>query len=201
MVSDHISWHEGAVGYGERCRLLGQRGAVLWLTGLSGSGKSTVAVEAEKRLTARGRLCYRLDGDNIRCGLNADLGFSPEDRRENIRRVAHVASLMRDVGVIVLVSFITPYQSLRDMAREIIGEEHFHEIYVKAELATCMRRDPKGLYKKAQSGEIGDFTGVSAPFEEPPNPALTLDTDRYDLDECCDRLIAYLAAHHIVDSF
>jgi adenylyl-sulfate kinase len=197
MVND-LTWHEGDIGYEDRCRLLGQRGAVIWLTGLSGSGKSTVAVEAEKRLAAAGHLCYRLDGDNVRQGLNADLGFSPEERTENIRRVAHVASLMRNAGVIVLVSFITPYISLREMAGDIIGPGYFHEVYVKADLDTCMERDPKGLYAKAKKGEISDFTGVSAPFEAPENPALTLDTTRYTVDESCEQLLAYLKKSTII---
>lgn len=199
MVND-LTWHEGDIGYAERCRLLGQRGAVLWLTGLSGSGKSTVAVEAEKRLTAGGHLGYRLDGDNVRQGLNHDLGFSPEERAENIRRVAHVASLMRDAGIIVLVSFITPYISLRQMAGEIVGPDYFHEVYVKADLDTCMERDPKGLYAKAKKGEISDFTGVSAPFEAPGNPALILDTARYTVKESCDQLLSYLSDKQIIGS-
>jgi len=198
MVSENITWHTGDIGYEDRCRLLKQRGTVLWLTGLSGSGKSTVAVAAEKRLTAAGRLCYRLDGDNVRHGLNGDLGFSPEDREENIRRVAHAASLMRDAGLIVLVSFITPYTALREMAREIIGPQYFHEVYVKADLNTCRERDPKGLYEKAEKGEIKEFTGVSAPFEEPKNPALVLDTARYSIDESSEQLIQYLSKHGII---
>lgn len=198
MVSENITWHTGHIGYEDRCRLLHQRGAVLWLVGLSGSGKSTVAVAAEKRLTAAGRLCYRLDGDNIRHGLNGDLGFSPGERTENIRRVAHVASLLRDAGLIVLVSFITPYAALRETAREIIGADYFHEVYVKADIDTCKRRDPKGLYTKAQRGEIKEFTGVSAPFEAPENPALVLDTDRYSIDESCEQLIRYLSGCSII---
>ena len=197
MVSN-ITWHEGGIGYDDRCDILGQRGAVLWLTGLSGSGKSTIAVEAEKRLAAAGHLCYRLDGDNIRCGLNSDLGFSPGERTENIRRVAHVASLLRDAGLIVLVSFITPYAHLREIAMEIIGEAYFHEVYVKADIETCISRDPKGLYKKAQEGEIKEFTGVSAPFEAPENPSLTLDTTQYGVDESCKQLLAYLAKCNIL---
>jgi len=198
MVSKNITWHEGDIGYEHRCGLLGQRGAVLWLVGLSGSGKSTVAVAAEKSLTAAGRLCYRLDGDNVRCGLNSDLGFSPEERTENVRRVAHVASLMRDAGLIVLVSFITPYAALRKTARGIIGADYFHEVYVKADIDTCKERDPKGLYEKAQKGEIAEFTGVSAPFEEPKNPALTLDTARHSIDASCEQLIQYLSESNII---
>jgi adenylylsulfate kinase len=198
MVSENITWHEGDIAYGDRCDVLGQRGAVLWFTGLSGSGKSTVAVETEKRLTAAEHLCYRLDGDNIRCGLNSDLGFSPEERSENIRRVAHVASLMRDAGLIVLVSFITPYAHLRAMAKEIIGDRYFHEVYVKADLATCIQRDPKGLYEKAKKGEIKEFTGVSAPFEAPIEPSLTLDTALNSIDESCEQLLTYLAKCNIL---
>ena len=172
----HIVWSSGKVTREDREKLLGQQGCVLWFTGLSGSGKSTIAIAVEQALAATGRLVYRLDGDNLRHGLNRDLGFSPEDRKENIRRVAEVAALLADAGVITLVSFISPYRDLRDFARQRVGD-HFFEVYVKASLDTCRKRDPKGLYRKADAGEIKLFTGVSAPYEEPLNPDLVLDTD------------------------
>lgn len=189
---ENIVWHSGQVTYEDRCRLLNQQGMVLWFTGLSGSGKSTIAVELEKQLIARGKLVYRLDGDNVRHGLNGDLGFSSADRDENIRRIAEVAALFKDAGVITLVSFIAPFAAMRDYAREKVGSAHFAEIYVKADLKTCAKRDPKGLYQKAQAGEISDFTGVSSPYEEPEHPELILDTDDHTVEECVNMVISYL---------
>ena len=148
-------------------RLLGHRGAVVWFTGLSGSGKSTLAIALERRLSARGILCRILDGDNVRCGINAGLGFSEEDRRENIRRVAEVCRLFVDTGVVVLACFVSPTRELRQLAAGIVGPEDFCEVYVATPLAECERRDVKGLYARARRGEIRDFTGISAPFEEP----------------------------------
>lgn len=187
--STNTTWHEGVVTYEDRCRVLGQRGLVIWFTGLSGSGKSTIAVELERRLNQAGRAVYRLDGDNIRHGLNGDLGFSDADRDENIRRIAEVAALFRDAGIITLASFISPFRRMRDLAREKVGPDAFVEVYVQADLETCIRRDPKGLYQKALRGEIKDFTGVSSPFEEPPNPDLVLDTRELTVDECVRRLL------------
>src|SRR5690606_19268668 len=188
--SENTFWHEGAVTPEDRARVLGQRGVVLWFTGLSGSGKSTIAVEAERRLNKAGRAVYRLDGDNIRHGLNGDLGFSEADRDENIRRIAEVAALFRDAGLITLVSFISPFRRMREFARERIGADAFVEVYVKADIETCMKRDPKGLYQKALRGEIKDFTGISSPFEEPENPEIVLDTVNESLDACVERLLA-----------
>ncbi len=179
----NLVWHEGKVSHAERYRNLGQKGLIVWFTGLSGSGKSTIAVELEKELVRRGRACYRLDGDNIRQGLNSDLGFSPEERRENIRRVAEVAALFQDAGLLVLVAFISPYRTMREMAREKAGQGHFLEVYVKADLETCARRDPKGLYKKAEQGQIKNFTGVSDVYEEPDNADLTLDTTTLSIEQ------------------
>lgn len=190
--STNITWHQGQVVRKDREQLLGQRGTTLWLTGLSGSGKSTVAVAAERALVERGRLAYVLDGDNVRHGLNANLGFSPEDRAENIRRVAEVAKLFTDAGVIVLTSFISPYRADRDAARAIFGEGDFVEIYVSASLETCEARDPKGLYKKARAGQIPDFTGVSAPYESPEQPELVLDTGKLSVPESVSALFRYL---------
>ena len=169
----------------------GHKGGVLWFTGLSGAGKSTLAVALEKRLFEKGYNVYVLDGDNVRHGLNANLSFSPEDRAENIRRVGEVASLFGRAGMIAITSFISPYRSDRDRAREAAGV-NFHEIHVKADVATCEARDPKGLYKKARAGEIKDFTGISAPYEEPDSPELVIDTAAVQLDECIERLVNYV---------
>lgn len=189
----NIVWHDGKVGYSERCQNLGQKGQVLWFTGLSGSGKSTIAVEVEKALLGQGRAVYRLDGDNIRHGLNSDLGFSAEDRKENIRRIAEVAALFRDAGIITLASFISPYRESRSFVRDCVGEEFFRLIYVKADVDTCAERDPKGLYKRALSGEIKNFTGVSAPYEEPEDADLVLDTTVNTLEECTIAVLNLLA--------
>jgi len=184
-----VVWHPGQVSHDDRCQLLGQRGIVLWLTGLSGSGKSSIAVEVEKRLIKMGRACYRLDGDNLRHGLNSDLGFSPEERKENIRRVAEVAALFADAGLITIVSFIAPYRDMRRFARDRIGSSRFIEVYVKASVETCKNRDPKGLYKMAESGEIDQFTGINAPYEVPEHPDVILDTESADLEHCVEVLL------------
>jgi len=189
IKNKNIVWHEGGVRAEDREKLLGQKGMVVWFTGLSGSGKSTIAVELEKRLIGEGRLCYRLDGDNIRYGLNSDLGFSDEDREENIRRVAEVAALFKDAGLITLVSFISPSAKMRRFAREKAGRVRFVEVYVKASLETCIKRDPKGLYKKAQTGEIKQFTGISSAYEEPQNAEIVIDTDELSVDEGVEMVI------------
>lgn len=176
----------------EKERLLGHRGTVVWFTGLSGSGKSTLAIALERALSARGILCRILDGDNVRCGINAGLGFSEADRRENIRRVAEVARLFVDTGVVVLACFVSPTRALRRMAAGIIGAEDFCEIYVATPLAECERRDVKGLYAKAREGAIRDFTGISAPFEEPEAPALRIDTTRRPVGECVEEILRLL---------
>lgn len=190
--SKNLTWHEGQVSRTEREDRLGQRGVTVWLTGLSGSGKSTIAVAAEKRLADEGRLTYILDGDNIRQGLNSNLGFSPEDRTENIRRIGEVAKLFTDVGAIVFSSFISPYRADRDSVRAIMGEGDFVETYVDASLETCESRDVKGLYKKARAGEIPEFTGISAPYEEPEKAELVIDSNGQTVDESVDVLIDYL---------
>lgn len=186
-MGDNIKWHNGEVDYIDRCRLLNQEGIVIWLTGLSGSGKSTIAVELERFLFSNNKLSYRLDGDNIRHGLNGDLGFSLSDRMENIRRIAETAKLFADSGIITIVSFITPLNEMRDMARKIIGEK-YREVYIKCDVNECMKRDPKGLYKKAAAGEIKDFTGISSPFDEPDNPELIIDTGLLDVNEAVDKI-------------
>jgi adenylylsulfate kinase len=190
--SKNLTWHEGQVSRTEREDRLGQRGVTVWLTGLSGSGKSTIAVAAERRLADEGRLTYILDGDNIRQGLNSNLGFSPEDRTENIRRIGEVAKLFTDVGAIVFSSFISPYRADRDSVRAIMGEGDFVETYVDASLETCESRDVKGLYKKARAGEIPEFTGISAPYEEPEKAELVIDSNGQTVDESVDVLIDYL---------
>lgn len=173
-------------------KLLGQRGVMLWFTGLSGSGKSTIAIALERELQERGLLCRILDGDNIRSGINSNLGFSAEDRRENIRRIAEVGKLFVDTGVITLAAFISPTAGLRQMAADIIGHADFKEIYVSTPLAACEERDVKGLYARARRGEVKNFTGISAPFEAPDSPALTLDTSRLSLQESVERLLRLL---------
>ena len=169
--------------------LLGQRGMMIWFTGLSGSGKSTIAIALERELHRRGLLCRILDGDDIRSGINNNLGFSPEDRIENIRRIAEVGRLFVDTGIITLAAFISPTNELRRMAARIIGEDDFFEVYVSTPLEECERRDVKGLYAKARRGEIKEFTGISAPFERPEHPALTLDTSRLSLEESVKQLL------------
>ena len=170
--------------------LLRQKGVVLWLYGLSGSGKSTIANEIERVLHGDGRMTVILDGDNLRTGLNCNLGFSDEDRTENVRRVAETAKLLAGQGIIVFVSVITPLRRHRAAAKEIIGPD-FHEIYVKADFETCAERDPKGLYAKAKEGKIGQFTGKDSGFEEPENPALVLDTQARSVDQCAAELLGY----------
>jgi len=190
--STNITWHEGHVTREDREQRLGQRGVTIWLTGLSGSGKSTIAVAAEKELLAQGRVAYVLDGDNIRHGLNANLGFSPEDRTENIRRIGEVARLFTDAGVIVLTSFISPYRADRDAVRGKMEKGDFVEVYVAASLETCESRDVKGLYQKARAGQIPEFTGISAPYEEPRSPELVLDTNDQTVEASVSALVGYL---------
>ena len=175
--------------------LLGQRGVMVWFTGLSGSGKSTVAIGVERELQRRGLLCRILDGDNIRSGINNNLGFSEADRVENIRRIAEVGKLFVDTGIITLAAFISPTNSLREMAERIIGPEDFKEVYVSTPLAVCEQRDVKGLYAKARRGEIKDFTGVSAPFEAPVRPALAIDTSVLPLEESVEKVLELILNH------
>lgn len=172
--------------------LLGQRGVMLWFTGLSGSGKSTVAIALERELHRRGLLCRILDGDNIRSGINANLGFSADDRKENIRRIAEVAKLFVDTGIITIAAFISPTDELRQMAADIIGPDDFKEIYISTPIEECERRDVKGLYAKARRGEVKHFTGISAPFEAPAHPVLSLDTSKLSLEESVQKLLQLL---------
>ena len=187
--STNVQWQPGKVTRQQREAVLGQTPKVVWLTGLSGSGKSTIAVEVERQLAQAGRFVYRLDGDNVRHGLNADLGFSEAERTENIRRIAEVAKLFHDAGLTTIVSFISPLEEIRQLAKTIVGPEHFQEVYVRADLETCIERDPKGLYAKALAGQLADFTGVSSPYEEPANPDLVLDTTKSDVETCVKHVI------------
>ena len=191
-VSKHIVKSDSLVSATEREKLLGHKPRTIWLTGLSGSGKSTIARTLERKLFEQGYAAYILDGDNVRHGLNRDLGFSAEDRSENIRRIAEVARLMNDAGLIVITAFISPYRKDRNEARDVVGDDHFMEIFVDADLETCEKRDPKGLYKKARAGEIPEFTGITAPYEEPAKPALRVATDKHSVDECVAQIIAAL---------
>ena len=180
------------LGGSDKEALLGQRGIMIWFTGLSGSGKSTVAIALERELQKRGLLCRILDGDNIRSGINNNLGFSAEDRVENIRRIAEIGKLFVDTGIITLAAFISPNNDIREMAARIIGKEDFMEIYVSTPLEECERRDVKGLYAKARRGEIRNFTGISAPFEAPEHPALSLDTSVLSVEESVNQLLALI---------
>lgn len=177
------------LGREEKEQLLNQRSVMVWFTGLSGSGKSTIAIALERELHQRGLLCRILDGDNIRSGINNNLGFSPADRVENIRRIAEVSKLFVDTGIITIAAFISPNNELREMASSIIGRDDFLEVYVSTPLEECERRDVKGLYAKARRGEIKEFTGISAPFEAPSHPALTLDTSVLSLEQSVNRLL------------
>ena len=172
--------------------LLGQKGVMLWFTGLSGSGKSTVAIALERELQKRGLLCRILDGDNIRSGINKGLGFTAEDRKENIRRIAEVAKLFVDTGIITIAAFISPSNELRRMASDIIGAEDFKEVYISTPLEVCEARDVKGLYAKARRGEIKNFTGISAPFEAPEHPALSIDTSKVSLEDSVKQILTFL---------
>jgi adenylylsulfate kinase len=201
QVATNITWHHGHVEREHRNRLLKQRGATIWFTGLPSSGKSTIAFTLEHALVERGHLAYVLDGDNIRHGLNKNLGFSPEDREENIRRIGEVAKLFADAGVLTCTSFISPYRADRDRARKLHQEAGlpFIEVFVRTPIELCEQRDPKGLYKKAKAGELREFTGVSAPYEEPLNPELVLDTAELTPDQATQIVLLYLGAKGLVD--
>ncbi len=173
-------------------QLLRQRGVMIWMTGLSGSGKSTVAIGVERELHKRGILCRILDGDNIRAGINSNLGFSPEDRRENIRRIAEIGKLFVQTGIVTIACFVSPTNELREMARNIIGPDDFREVYIATPLEECERRDVKGLYARARRGEVKEFTGISAPFEAPEHPDLSLDTSRMTLEEEVEAVVGLI---------
>ena len=196
----NLTWHVGEVDRGQRAAAHGHRGAVLWLTGLSGSGKSTIAHRVERRLIERGAFAYVLDGDNIRHGLNQDLGFSADDRAENIRRIGEVARLFADAGALVLSAFISPYRADRDRVRALMSSGDFIEIFVDTPIEVCEARDPKGLYKKARTGEIQHFTGIDAPYEAPETPEIHLYTEELSIDAAADSVLAYLEREAILES-
>ena len=178
----------------EKEQLLHQRGIMIWMTGLSGSGKSTVAIGVERELHRRGILCRILDGDNIRAGINSNLGFSAVDRKENIRRIAEIGKLFVDTGIVTIACFVSPTTELREMARQIIGEKDFREVYIATPIEECERRDVKGLYARARRGEVKDFTGISAPFEAPTHPDLSLDTSKMTLKQEVDAVVELVCA-------
>lgn len=191
-VSSNIQWQPGVVERADRERLHGHAGVTMWFTGLSGSGKSTLAIRVEQLLVERGCFAYVLDGDNIRHGLNKDLGFSPEDRKENIRRIGEVAKLFTDAGAITLTAFISPYRSDRDQVRKLMNSGDFIEVYVATPIDVCEARDPKGLYKKARAGQIPEFTGVSAPYEIPESPELIIHTEKETVDQSAQHILQFL---------
>ena len=194
----NITWHETTVTAEDREKLLNQKGCVIWFTGLSGSGKSTLANAVEQVLHQQRHHTYVLDGDNVRHGLNKNLGFSPEDREENIRRVGEVAKLFADAGTVVMTAFISPYRADRDQARALIADGRFVEVFVDCPLEVCEERDTKGLYKKARAGEIKEFTGISAPYEPPLNPEVTIDSAELSIEECAEAVVSVLVKSGLV---
>jgi adenylylsulfate kinase len=194
----NIKWTESQISPEKRAKLLGQRGCVLWLTGLSGSGKTTIARKLEEHLMTAGHPCYVLDGDNIRHGLNSDLGFSETDRTENIRRISEVSALFADAGLIVITSFISPFKEDRQRARHKVPDGAFIEIYLDTSLEVCEKRDPKNLYKKARKGEIPDFTGISSPYESPDKAEIVLDTGKLSLEDCINHILDYFLKNNII---
>lgn len=197
MKSSNVKWHDSKVLLEEIEERNGHKGCVVWMTGLSASGKSTLAVELEKKLFDMGLNAFVLDGDNLRYGLNSDLGFSPEDREENIRRIAEISKLFQTSGAIIISAFISPYKKDRMFAREIVQDGRFCQVYVKCSIGECERRDPKGLYKKARIGEIENFTGVSAPYEVPERPEIVIDTEIDSVEESVEYLINKLKVMNI----
>jgi adenylylsulfate kinase len=194
----NIVWHQGAVNRDDREKLNRHKGATVWLTGLSGSGKSTIAVDLEKRLLERGVRAYILDGDNVRHGLNKNLGFSPEDRTENIRRIGEVAKLFTDAGLVAITAFISPYRADRDQVRALMKPGDFVEIFVECPVDVCEQRDVKGLYKKARAGEIKEFTGISAPYEAPAKPELVLPSHEMSVEAAVAKVVAHLEGAGII---
>jgi adenylylsulfate kinase len=198
--SKHIVWHPGNVSKTDREVILGHKSCTVWMTGLSGSGKSTIAVALEKELWDRGVHAFVLDGDNVRHGLNKDLGFSPEDRNENIRRIGEVAKLFTEAGVINVTAFISPYRADRDLARGLMANGDFIEVFVECPIEVCEQRDPKGLYKKARAGQIPEFTGISAPYEAPLKPEITVNTGTQSEAQSLATILAYLEQNGYVQA-
>lgn len=187
-MSNNLVWQDSKISYEQRCKVLGQKGLVVWFTGLSGSGKSTIAIEVEKILNEQNKAVYLLDGDNIRHGINSDLGFTDADRNENIRRIAEIAALFQNSGMITLVAFISPFKKMRQFAREKLPESSFIEVYVSTDIKTCQKRDPKGLYKK----QIENFTGITSNYEIPENAEIVLDTLNNSVEECAKIVVEYI---------
>ncbi|MDU0462174.1 adenylyl-sulfate kinase [Staphylococcus ureilyticus] len=198
--SKNITWHASEVTKDERLQRNQHKSAVIWFTGLSGSGKSTISVELEKALFNHQIHTYRLDGDNVRHGLNRNLGFSPEDRKENIRRIGEVSKLMVDAGLITVTAFISPYKSDREAVRQLLDTDDFIEVYTQCSLSECENRDPKGLYKKVRNGEIAEFTGVNAPYEAPTQPEIVLDTETLSVEASVSKIMDYLQQHQYIAS-
>lgn len=200
QIATNVTWHDGEISREDRYQILRQKGATIWFTGLSGSGKSTIAVAVEKALHSMGKLSYRLDGDNVRLGINKNLGFSEEDRKENIRRIGEIAKLFGDAGTISLSSFISPYKQDRDEVRQLheAADLPFVEVFVDCSLAVAEERDPKGLYRKARAGEIKNFTGIDDPYEAPESPEIHLRTDEMTLQQEVATIIDYLMTHDII---
>jgi adenylylsulfate kinase len=197
-INSQVYWHQPKITQQNRRELNQHKSCVFWLTGLSASGKSTLANELDKNLFHRGIHSYVLDGDNVRHGLNKDLGFSPVDRKENIRRIGEVAKLLVDVGIFTITAFISPYRKDREMVRDMLPDGEFIEVYVKCTLEECEKRDPKGLYRKARALEIQDFTGISAPYEISESPDIIVETDTYSIQECVNQLIQYLETQQYI---
>ncbi|WP_227935033.1 adenylyl-sulfate kinase [Alkalihalobacillus deserti] len=198
MSQQNIVWHETTIKKEERQERNGHRSAILWFTGLSGAGKSTLANALEQQLFKQGKNSYVLDGDNVRHGLNKGLGFSDEDRKENIRRIGEVAKLFVDAGTIVCTAFISPFKEDRNQVRELVEDREFIEVYVRCSLEACEERDPKGLYKKARAGEISEFTGISSPYEEPSAPEIIIDSDKQSVEQSIETILAYLQEKNIL---
>ncbi len=198
MTKHNLTRHDSLITSGDRQKAFGHKAGVLWFTGLSGSGKSTIAAEVERALMERTVHSYVLDGDNVRHGLCGDLGFSDEDRRENIRRIGEVTKLFADAGMVVITAFISPFREDRDRVRSLMGPGKFFEIFAKCSLELCEERDPKGLYAKARAGKISDFTGIDSPYEEPLDPELVLDTGELSVAECVNRVVALLEESGII---
>ncbi|MGF3102656.1 adenylyl-sulfate kinase [Rossellomorea sp. DUT-2] len=198
MKKKNIKWHEGKVEKANRHKLYGHNSALLWFTGLSGSGKSTISVELEKALHEHRIHTYRLDGDNIRHGLNQDLSFSIEDRKENIRRVGEVSKLFVDAGVLTLAAFISPFKVDRAFVRSLFQKQEFIEIYVHASVKTCIKRDPKGLYQRVVKGEIKGFTGIDSPYEIPESPEIIVDTECQTVEESVEQIVQYLKNNKLI---